>query len=727
MPMEGVEVNALLAWFARVEEVMAFKAIRQGLILTIPVLLIGSFSLIFLNLPLPGYREFLAATPWFKNLFDVSYAATLGIFSLYVAVAISLRYAHAYAGRFGDFFTQGAPFAALAAYLMCVGFGSAGFDKVVLSTRSLFIAIMCGLLSSMVYCRLVRALPSKRRYGDNIDGVFNQAVTSLIPIGLVVTLFACVNVAVTSLFGVESVEALFFASVSALFPLASATLGSGLLYLLMNNVMWFFGIHGGNMLDAVAQSIFVPGTAANAAALAAGGEPVQIVTKTFLDVFASIGGAGALLSLLVAILLFGRRRNVRRLSAFAALPMVFNVSEIMMFGLPVVWNPVLFVPFIVVPLVNMVIAYAAMAVGLVPPVIMDVSWTTPPVVGGYLATGSVAGAVLQLACIVLGALIYLPFLRWYERVATERENDEYRALMAVCVEAERAGQNVELTALPGALGAMAASLAEDVRLAVEQRALAMHYQPQFDTAGRAVGAEALLRFEHPLYGTVYPPLVIQLAQETGALDALERAVFECALDDAVRMEALAHAGAVHPAFSVSINATARLLQDEEGVQFIIDGVRSRGLDAGRVVVEATEREALRWDEGASALLERLVDAGIPLAIDDFSMGRTSFQYLETSVFTVVKLDGTIAKGVLANERYADIVSSITHLSGQLGFTVLAEYVETAEQRDLLERLGCSFFQGYLYARALPFDEMVERVRTVGAGERAEGAAVSASR
>ncbi|WP_270296669.1 EAL domain-containing protein [Eggerthella sinensis] len=122
-----------------------------------------------------------------------------------------------------------------------------------------------------------------------------------------------------------------------------------------------------------------------------------------------------------------------------------------------------------------------------------------------------------------------------------------------------------------------------------------------------------------------------------------------------------------------------------------------------------------------------MDAGIPLAIDDFSMGRTSFQYLETSVFTVVKLDGTIAKGVLANERYADIVSSITHLSGQLGFTVLAEYVETAEQRDLLERLGCSFFQGYLYARALPFDEMAERVRTVGAGERAEGAPVSASR
>ncbi len=499
-----------------------------------------------------------------------------------------------------------------------------------------------------------------RRYGDNIDGVFNQAVTSLIPIGRVVALFACVNVAVTSLFGVESVEALFFASVSALFPLASATLGSGLLYLLMNNVMWFFGIHGGNMLDAVAQSVFVPGTAANAAALAAGGEPVQIVTKTFLDVFASIGGAGALLSLLVAILLFGRRRNVRRLSAFAALPMVFNVSEIMMFGLPVVWNPVLFVPFIVVPLVNMVIAYAAMAVGLVPPVIMDVSWTTPPVVGGYLATGSVAGAVLQLACIVLGALSTCRFFggtnAWPPNARTTSTAPSWPCAWKPSVPDStsssprcRARSARWRRRLPRTCASRWSSARSPALPAAVRRG----------GAGRGGRGAAALRAS--AVRLVYPPLVIELAQETGALDALERAVFECALDDAVRMEALAHAGAVRPAFSVSINATARLLQDEEGVQFVIDGVRSRGLDAGRVVVEATEREALRWDEGASALLERVVDAGIPLAIDDFSMGRTSFQYLETSVFTVVKLDGTIAKGVLANERYADIVSSITHL------------------------------------------------------------------
>ena len=130
--------------------------------------------------------------------------------------------------------------------------------------------------------------------------------------------------------------------------------------------------------------------------------------------------------------------------------------------------------------------------------------------------------------------------------------------------------------------------------------------------------------------------------------------------------------------------------------------------AWRLVIEITEsdysREMSLYKEG---LARRW---GARLAIDDFSMGRTSFQYLETSVFSVVKLDGTIAKGVMENERYAEIVSSIADLSEHLGFTVLAEYVETAEQRDALKALGCSYFQGYLYAPALPFDEMVERAR-----------------
>ncbi len=191
-------------------------------------------------------------------------------------------------------------------------------------------------------------------------------------------------------------------------------------------------------------------------------------------------------------------------------------------------------------------------------------------------------------------------------------------------------------------------------------------------------------------------------------------MFERALADAQAAEALAHAGELDAGFSVSVNATATMLQDEEAVGFVIDAFRARGLDAGRVVVEATEREALLWDAGAHDLLRRVADAGMPLAIDDFSMGRTSFQYLETSVFSVVKLDGTIAKGVMENERYAEIVSSIADLSEHLGFTVLAEYVETAEQRDVLKTLGCSLLPR-LPLRARAALRRDGGARTAGAG------------
>lgn len=197
--------NKVNEWFARLEDVMSFQAIRQGLILTIPVLLVGSFCLIFLNLPLAPYQDMLVSLPWLEGVLRLVYNATMGIFSLYVAVAIALRYANACADRFGDFFVQGAPFAALASYLMFVGFGSEGFDWAVLSTRSLFIAIVCGLVSSMLYCRLVRMKRSRRLYGDGMDSVFNQAVAGLVPIAVVIVLFGAVNVSVAQIAGVDSV------------------------------------------------------------------------------------------------------------------------------------------------------------------------------------------------------------------------------------------------------------------------------------------------------------------------------------------------------------------------------------------------------------------------------------------------------------------------------------------------------------------------------------------
>jgi lactose/cellobiose-specific phosphotransferase system IIC component len=679
--------------------------------LTIPILLIGSFCVVFLNLPVPAYQDLIAEFPLFTDFLLAVHFVTLGVFSLYVAFSISVSYTQVYAEKHGDFFTQGAPFAAVGSYLALVGIGSENFAISVLSTRSLFVAIFASLLATVIYCRIIhRPTRYHRTYSSAADSFFNRALTAVFPVIIVVLTATAINSAISFAFGVDSFEELFFIGISSFFPADTDSLGSGILYLFLNNLMWFFGIHGGNMLDGVAQDIFLPGTALNAELIAAGESATHVITKTSLDVFASIGGAGALLSLLLAVLIFGRHRNMKKLSGYAAAPMVFNISEVMLFGLPVIWNPTMIIPFILVPIVNIVITYFAMTLGLVPYVTVETSWITPPIFGGYFATGSIAGAVLQAVCLVVGMFIYLPFLRLYEKTLEMSEKNEYQGLLSRFQEAEFDRGNLVLTTLPGTLGLLVRALSEDLRRAINEKNFDLYYQPQFDINDKGVGAEALLRWNHPVHGMMYPPLIVRLAEEIGMIEELESAVLEKALEDAQQAQRIANAGMIDKKFAISVNSTARALQNVSFVNKAISGVEERNLDSGRLVIEATEHDALTLNKTTTSLLTKLVDAGIPLAIDDFSMGHTSFKYLETSTFSIVKLDGSIARGVMENARYAEIVSAITRLSEQLNFLVLAEYVETREQRDLLHELGCTYFQGYLYSPAVPFEEMLEIVK-----------------
>lgn len=704
-------LTKIFSGFSRTENTVLFKAIRRGLTLTLPVLLIGSFCVVFLNLPIPAYQDFIAQQAFISELLLAIHAVTLGVFSLYAAISISMSCAQAYSEKHGDFFMQGAPFAGTGAYLLLIGVGTEDFAISVLSTRSLFIAITAGLLGSLVYCMLTYHLnKSSKMYGSATDNFFNRALTSVLPVTVVVISAAVINAVFSFAFNVGSVEELFFQGVSAFFPSDTASLETGALYIFLNNIMWFFGLHGGNMLASVAEAVFEPGVAINAELLAAHMPATEIVTKTFLDVFVSIGGAGALLSLLLAILFFGRHRNMKKLSVLAAVPMSFNISEIMLFGFPVIWNPALLIPFILVPLVNLLVSYGATLIGFVPIVATEIHWTTPPLIGGYLATQSYAGVALQVVNIIIGMFIYLPFLRLYEKTLEQSELDEYQGLLSRFRESEMERGNLVLISLPGTIGLLVRALSGDLRKAINEGSFDLYYQPQFDVHDKGIGAEALLRWNHPVHGMMYPPLVVKLAEELDMIDQLERAVLVRALDDAQRVQHLVNEGFIRKDFAISVNATARALQNEAFVESAVRGVRNRNLDPGRLVIEATEHEALKVGESTTDLLGILTSAGIPLAIDDFSMGQTSFKYLETSAFSIVKLDGSIARGVMGNSRYAEIVSSITRLSEQLCFKVLAEYVETREQRDQLEELGCAFFQGYLYSPAIPFDDMIDLIQ-----------------
>ena len=217
-----------------------------------------------------------------------------------------------------------------------------------------------------------------------------------------------------------------------------------------------------------------------------------------------------------------------------------------------------------------------------------------------------------------------------------------------------------------------------------------------------MGAEALLRWNHPIGGYLYPPLVISLAQEAGLLDQLGMYIADRACEDIRSLKKISQ----RP-FNISINLTACQVDSSSFTTQLSKLIAQYGFEPGTIGIEITEQTALSSSGSVVDRLSTFQDLGVYLIMDDFGMGHSSLVYLQNNKFNMVKLDGSLVRDITTNDRCKDIISSIIYLSGSLGFQVLAEFVETVEQRDALATLGCVYYQGYLYSKAVPFDQFVD--------------------
>ena len=210
---------------------------------------------------------------------------------------------------------------------------------------------------------------------------------------ITISLFSLITSILFAL-GIDNIVISFYEAVQQPFMGLANSYPSALLLAFITPFLWFFGLHGANMVDPLMQTINVPAIDANIKALEAGKAIPYIVNKPFFDSFVNLGGTGATLGLLIAIFIVGRRNKPYKVITNLSLaPGLFNINEPVMFGLPIVLNPIMFIPFILVPMVLVTVAYVATATGLVPATFMP-PWVTPPIIGGFLATKSIAGGVL---------------------------------------------------------------------------------------------------------------------------------------------------------------------------------------------------------------------------------------------------------------------------------------------------------------------------------------------
>ena len=227
----------------------------------------------------------------------------------------------------------------------------------------------------------------------------------------------------------------------------------------------------------------------------------------------------------------------------------------------------------------------------------------------------------------------------------------------------------------------------------------MYYQPQYDYDGNCVGTEALLRWEHPMFGMMYPPLLIKLAEDGGFLPELEEQIVNKVISDADKVREKFGEN-----LKISFNVTGTTVVTDRFWQFCDSLSRKQTFKGSNICIEVTEQATLEFDDKTLKALQHLKEMGLKLTIDDFSMGHTSIQYLKNNLFDYIKLDGSLVQGLSKYENCREIISSIVQLSESLHMDVIAEFVETEEQREELHQLGCDCYQGWLYSPAVPLDQ-----------------------
>jgi len=250
----------------------------------------------------------------------------------------------------------------------------------------------------------------------------------------------------------------------------------------------------------------------------------------------------------------------------------------------------------------------------------------------------------------------------------------------------------------------------DLRRALERGQLVLYYQPQIRALDNGLaGMEALVRWQHPRLGLVMPDRFIALAERVGLIIELGAWV----LDEACRQWAAWHrAGARVP--TVSVNLSAAQVRSEQLVAQVRTAMRRHGLPPGVLTLEITESMAMVEPERTAGVLEQLADAGARISVDDFGTGYSSLSYLAYLPVHELKIDRQFVRQLVPGSRHAAIVQSVVHLGRQLGLDVVAEGVETPEQKQLLASMGCTRLQGYLISPPRAVEEQPERAVNVAA-------------
>lgn len=278
------------------------------------------------------------------------------------------------------------------------------------SSSGLATAMIAALISTELFIKLAKMKSFKIRMPEGVPPAVATSFNSLVPEIVVILFFSVVVFTLNHTTGLNVPQLIELAIQT---PLKAFVLSvPGILFLqFFSDFLWVFGMHGSSILAPIRQAPLLQSIQENMDAFSVGKEIPNIITEPFTNAFGLIGGGGCILPLVIAILWASKRQEQRSIAKFGLTTCLFNITEPIMFGLPVVMNPIYMIPCAIIPSINLVIAYAATSLGIISKTVAAAPWITPPVIQSFIATGGdIRAAVLTVILIILDVFLFLPFV-----------------------------------------------------------------------------------------------------------------------------------------------------------------------------------------------------------------------------------------------------------------------------------------------------------------------------
>ena len=402
-------------------------ALKDGLLYTMPLTIVGSVFLLLANFPVPAVVNWFDSMGWIDPL-NQAYGATFNIIALIGVIGIAYKYVK----NEGYEALNAGVLAAVTFILTTDSFVVTESGEIVSNVinktwtagQGMISAIIIGLLVGWIYSWFMKNDIRIKMPAGVPEGVANS-FTALIPGFVIVTGATLIYSFFKFVLDTTFIEAVYAFIQTPLQGLTDS-LGGVIVMTLMIPFLWFFGIHGSTIVGGIIGSVLTANSLANQAILDSGMALTienggRIVTQQFLDQFINVTGAGMTIGLVIYMIFFAKSAQCKELGRLGGVPGLFNINEPILFGTPSVMNPFLAIPFIAMPVISGLILYFSIAVGLVPMFggVM-VPWTTPPIVSGFLV-GGWKMAVLQTFILALSFFVYLPFIRKIDKMNLQAE------------------------------------------------------------------------------------------------------------------------------------------------------------------------------------------------------------------------------------------------------------------------------------------------------------------